>query len=82
MMSAEREIKSEVSIFQGALTALERRFIIEFLQEKGYKMEDIAKLPKEDAKKLMKEACQHASLKLADMESKARFIEEIRGPSP
>jgi hypothetical protein len=65
----------------GTQAALERRFIEEFLHEKGYRIEELTKLPKEEAKKLMSEACQYASLKLAEVESRAQFRERIRAPS-
>ena len=66
---------------KGPQSALERRFIKEFLQEKGYQLEDLKKLPIEESKQLMTEACRYASLKLAEVESKAQFKKEIRGPS-
>jgi hypothetical protein len=58
---------------------LERNLIREYLQEKGYTLEDLAALPKEEAKKLMIEACQYAALKLTEVESRARFERGIRG---
>ncbi len=81
-MSAENKSRSvEECLSEGPQSALERRFIREYLLDKGYRMEDLPKLPAEEAKKLMREACQYASLKLAEVESRAQFREEIRGPS-
>jgi hypothetical protein len=81
-MSIEHNSKSIDECFsEGPQSALERCFIIEYLQEKGYTLEDLAKLPKEEAKKLMRGACQYASLKLAEVESRAVFREQIRGPT-
>jgi hypothetical protein len=62
-------------------SALERELIREYLREKGYSMEDLHKLPEEDAKSLMREACLYAALKLAEVESKAKFRQEIHMPS-
>ena len=66
---------------KGPQSALERRFIKEYLQEKGYQLEDLKKLPLDESKQLMTEACRYASLKLAEVESKAQFKKDIRGPS-
>jgi hypothetical protein len=71
----------ERSAEEGPESALERKLIREFLREKGYSMQDLRKLPREEAKRLMREACQYAALKLAEVESKARFRREIRTPS-
>ncbi len=66
---------------KGPQSALERRFIKEYLREKGYQLEDLKRLPLKESKQLMTEACRYASLKLAEVESKAKFRKEIRGPS-
>ena len=66
---------------KGPQSALERRFIKEYLREKGYQLEDLKRLPLKESKQLMTEACSYASLKLAEVESKAKFRKEIRGPS-
>ena len=44
-----------------------------FLKDKGYRVEDLSELPADEAKELMKEACMYASLKLAEIDAKARF---------
>jgi len=66
---------------KGPQSALERRFIKEYIHKKGYQFEDLKRLPLEESKQLMTEACRYASLKLAEVESKAKFRKEIRGPS-
>ena len=58
-------------------SALERNLIRDYLREKGYSIEDLQKLPPEEAKSLMIEACQYAALKLAEVESRAKFRREI-----
>lgn len=62
-------------------SALERNLIRDYLREKGYSIEDLQALPEEQAKSLMREACQHAALKLAEVESRARFQREIHTSS-
>lgn len=68
-------------VAEGPETALEKHLVEEFLKEKGYRLEDLHHLPVDKAKFLMKGACLYASLKLAEIESKMRFREEIRPPS-
>jgi hypothetical protein len=65
---------------EGPESALERHLVEDYLQSKGYTRKDLRKLPKELAKALMKEACTHASLKLAELEAKSQFRDEIRAP--
>jgi hypothetical protein len=65
---------------EGPESALERKLIRDFLHEKGYSMEDVRKLPKDEAKQLMTEACRYAALKLAEVESRVRFKQEIQLP--
>jgi len=68
-------------IVEGPQSALERRFIREYLLDKGYRLEELKKLPEEEAKQLMSEACKYVSLKLAEIESRAKFREKIRPPT-
>ncbi len=56
---------------------LEKALIEEYLHEKGYTLEDLKKLPEALAEKLMKEASQYASLKMEEVESRAKFIKEL-----
>ena len=65
----------------GPQSVLEKKLIEEHLQGKGYALEDLHSLPKEEAQQLMRAACTYASLKLAEVESRARFRQEIHGPS-
>ena len=62
-------------------STLERRFIKEYLNSKGYSLEDLRCLQKKQARRLMKNACKYASLKLAEIEARAQFINDIRSPS-
>ena len=81
-MPEESETRyADEQIPKGPQSALERRFIKEYLHEKGYQLEELNKLPSKESKQLMTDACRCASLKLAEMESKAKLRKEIREPS-
>jgi len=56
---------------------LEKTLIEEYLQEKGYSLKELKKLPVEIANKLMKEASKYASLKLEEVSSRAKFIKDL-----
>ena len=58
--------------------SLERKFINDYLEDKGYSVDKLMALPVKEAKQLMKEACRFASLKLAEIESRAGFTRKIR----
>jgi hypothetical protein len=80
-MSVLREMTVATDCFKdGPQSGLERVLLEEFLRGKGYRLSDLDRLPEEEAKALMIEACRYASLKLAQLESTARFREEIRRP--
>ena len=57
---------------------LERQLISDYLRESGYSRQDLRNLPKEQAHALMVKACQFASLKLAEVESRAQFRQKIK----
>jgi len=61
---------------------LEKALIEEYLKEQGYSLEEVEKLPPETAQRLMKEASRYASLKLEEIEARARFVDEIHDDSP
>lgn len=56
---------------------LEKALIEEFLKQKGYTHEDLKNLPADLVEKLMKEASQYASLKMEEVESRAKFVKEL-----
>ena len=62
---------------EGPQSALERMIIEAYLAGKNVKLEDLKSLPPEEAQRLMKEASSYASMKLAEVESKAQFRREI-----
>lgn len=79
----DRNLKKGLEEFasEGPQSALERKLINEYLQSKGYHLDNLHTLPEDEAKELMIEACRYASLKLAEVESRAQFRQDIRGPS-
>jgi hypothetical protein len=58
-------------------SALENKYILEYISSRDYCFRDLQELPREDAQRLMKEACFFASLKLAELESRAQFLRKI-----
>ncbi len=75
------DIDVERCLAEGPQSTLERKLIKEYLVNKGYHPTDLRKLPKDVARELMIEACRYASLKLAEVESRARFQQKIHGSS-
>ena len=61
----------------GLYSALEMGLIREYLLEKGFSLEDLEIMSATDSRNLMTEACVFASLQLAEMESRARFRQNL-----
>lgn len=62
---------------KGHQSSLERSLIRQFLRSKGYQVADLRCLSRAEARELMIAACIYASLKLAEIESRAKFREDI-----
>ncbi|MBN1666137.1 MAG: hypothetical protein JW862_03590 [Anaerolineales bacterium] len=58
--------------------ALEQALIQEYLHSKGYAQADLKHLPSHQARRLMTAACQYASLKMAEIESRVGFRHKIQ----
>jgi hypothetical protein len=58
---------------------LERTLIDEFLESRGYNRESLAGLSADAARALLRAASEHASLKLAEVEARAHYVEEVHG---
>ncbi len=56
---------------------LEKTLIEAYLKGKGHTLDDLKKLPEEEARQLMKEASVYASGKLAELEERAHFVQEL-----
>jgi hypothetical protein len=65
---------------EGPQSVLERTLIAEYLLGKGYLTSDLKELPPHLAKSLIKEARRFAALRLAEIESRAKFRQKIRLP--
>ena len=75
---AENEEKEKTpGVGENPESALERKFIEEYLQGKGYTLGDLAQLPEAEARQLMREASQYATLKLAEVEAKGHLRRKI-----
>jgi hypothetical protein len=62
------------------LTAeLERAFIDEYLISHGYDPLRLAALSDVEQRELLTRACLHASAKLAEVESRAHYLQDIHG---
>ncbi len=59
---------------------MEKKLVEDYLQSKGYTRQELDALPEDVAKQLMREACTYASLKLAELQAKSQFREEIHIP--
>ncbi len=56
---------------------LEQAFIEEYLRWRGCDAAQLVRLPEDSRRRLLKEASIYAAMKLADVESKARYIHEL-----
>ena len=59
-------------------SSLEQKLFAEYLQNHGYQPEDLQKIPQAEANKLIQKARQYATLKLAEIEARAKFRKSIR----
>lgn len=75
---SDQSVNVDECMSEGPQSALEKKFVEDYLQSKGYSRDTLHKLSDELVKQLMKEACMYASLKLAEVEAKSQFREEIR----
>ena len=57
---------------------LEKGLIDEYLKNKGYDRASLKKLPADEAHRIMAEASIYASGKLAEIETKARYKENLK----
>ncbi len=62
---------------EGPQSALEHMIIEAYLAGQNVTLEDLKNLPPEEAQRLMKEASSYASMKLAEVEFKAKFRRDI-----
>ena len=77
MCALKGKINSDQAPMEDPLAGLERMYIEQFLAEKGYRWCELSKLPAEEIKHLMTEACKFASARLAEIEARGGFIHDI-----
>jgi hypothetical protein len=58
---------------------LEQALIDEFLRMRGHDARSVEALPADERMRLLQGASVHAALKLAEIESRARFVHELHG---
>jgi len=56
---------------------LERALIDEFLSEQGHTLQSVETLPAPQRRDLLRRASAYATLRLAEIESRARFVDDI-----
>lgn len=69
--------KADVRCKDNPKVMLEYMFISAYLNTKGYTLETIQELSLEEIKKIMTEACTFASVKLAEIETRAHFVQDM-----
>jgi hypothetical protein len=69
--------RPDLPLLEDPLARLEQALIAEYLRDQGYDPERLHDLPAEVARQLMKEASLYASAKLAEVESRAHFVDEV-----
>jgi hypothetical protein len=57
--------------------ALEQAFIDAFLRTRGHDTSSVEQLPEDERKRLLEEASVHAAGKLAEVEARAHFVQEL-----
>ena len=70
------------SIMHEPLAGLERMYIEIYLRGQGHTWRSLRQLPEKEAKLLMARASLYASTKLAEVETRAQFLQEIHGTAP
>ena len=73
---------AERPVMEEPLAGLERMYIKVYLRGKGHTLQSLHTLPEKEAKRLMTEASLFASTKLAEVETRAQFVQEIHDTDP
>jgi hypothetical protein len=70
---------SELAAPRPPLGQLERALIDEFVRARGHDPAAVAGLPEHERQELLKEASLFASARLAEVEARSHFVDEIHG---
>lgn len=76
-MSAQKSVEDDQKILDDVHPFLEKVLIETYLKGKGYILDELEHLPKEKMCQLLKEASTYASCKLAEVEARARLMQEL-----
>jgi hypothetical protein len=77
-MSNKKEEAFDAEFFvNGPESLLEIAYLEAFLRSKGYRLSEICRLPENEARSIMTEACRYASSRLAEVEAD-HVLDEIR----
>jgi hypothetical protein len=71
------EENNDQPLIEDMHASLEMALIEEYLREKGYTLKTLRKLQQAEFKQFMKEASTYASGKLAELEERAHFLQEL-----
>ena len=74
-------METNITPVEDPLAALERLLIDEFLALRGFTRQSVGQLPASEAAMLLSAACEHASLRLAEIESRAHYVDEMHRSS-
>lgn len=64
------------------LAQLESALIEQFLRARGHDAGSLAALPAAEREALLKDASLYASVKMAEVESRSHFVDDIHGSTP
>jgi hypothetical protein len=56
---------------------LEQALIKEFLEKRGHTLQSLRALPEAEAHAIMREASLHASMRLTEVASRARYVDDL-----
>ena len=57
---------------------LERALIADFLEQRGHTVQSVKQMPDEERHALMRSASLHASMRLAEVETRAHYVDDLR----
>jgi hypothetical protein len=62
--------------------ALERAFIDDYLRTHGHDLRALRMLPEEQVQSILREAMQYSAARLAELEARAHYVNELHGALP
>jgi hypothetical protein len=82
MNEPEPDIEDSDHQSHGLKASLEQYYFQVYLQSKGLTVENLKNLPENEARKIRRDAFLYASTKLAEEETRARFVQDLHGNKP